>query len=343
MSHTCFRCGYFIPQGYTACPRCGAYVYTQNPPQAYPISPPPPPATVWRPSLIFQIKEALTTLFLRSPRIIKPSPTVYKRLPSPNVVKSLAIAAALMFIAGISLVHGGQWLVHIGTLIAGGVAPVMLVLLLFALDLHEHEPIQILLFLVAWGVMSTFVVILFHTIIPIFRGAPAWIAGPIPEEPAKIAGVYILASSVKYRDEFNDHLDGLVWGAAAGAGFAISENLAYILKLTTPGLFFGAAMPFEQAVLIRSMTGMMHVIATALVGRWLGLMKARFGTLKARDLIPGLLVGILFHMLWNASPYIILNVLLLLAGLFILFKYVKEALDDEKMWGWRMGYAPVEK
>lgn len=50
----------------------------------------------------------------------------------------------------------------------------------------------------------------------------------IPEEAAKLASVFAFAWR---KPEFDERMDGIVYGARAGLGFALVENVAYLLLL----------------------------------------------------------------------------------------------------------------
>lgn len=56
----------------------------------------------------------------------------------------------------------------------------------------------------------------------------ALIIAAVPEELAKMGSVYAFAWR---RPEFDERMDGIVYGARAGLGFALVENIAYLLTL----------------------------------------------------------------------------------------------------------------
>jgi RsiW-degrading membrane proteinase PrsW (M82 family) len=62
------------------------------------------------------------------------------------------------------------------------------------------------------------------------------------------------------------------------------------------------------------------------------------------DLIPGLVVAMLIHGLWNGLPHII-GIFVLLMSIpiaFWMYKFSKEASRDEALWGYATGLAPKE-
>lgn len=56
----------------------------------------------------------------------------------------------------------------------------------------------------------------------------AFVIAAVPEELAKIGSVYLFAWR---RPEFDERMDGIAYGARAGLGFALVENVAYLLTL----------------------------------------------------------------------------------------------------------------
>ncbi len=85
------------------------------------------------------------------------------------------------------------------------------------------------------------------------RGAPssygaglymAFVVAAAPEEAAKMASMLLFAWR---RPEFDERMDGIVYGARAGLGFALVENVGYLLTLPSSlgeyvALFLGRAV-----------------------------------------------------------------------------------------------------
>jgi len=118
------------------------------------------------------------------------------------------------------------------------------------------------------------------------------VLAPLLEEPAKALALLLLARTAR----FESTTDGFVFGAAAGLGFALSENLIY---------FHGAADAGDGALLagvlaLRTLySALMHAVATAAIGAAVGYVKFRNG--RRRVLVPllGLAVAVGVHALWN--------------------------------------------
>ncbi|PSQ40423.1 PrsW family intramembrane metalloprotease [Halobacteriales archaeon SW_5_68_122] len=133
------------------------------------------------------------------------------------------------------------------------------------------------------------------------------VVGPI-EEIVKLLAVRLYA----YRDDrFDSVVDGAVYGAVAGLGFATIENVLYITQnLQGSGALLTAmtvdfAAQFSEAVeagggitAVRSLAGPGHVIYSAFAGYYLGL--AKFNRENAVPIvIKGLVIAAFIHATYN--------------------------------------------
>ena len=123
------------------------------------------------------------------------------------------------------------------------------------------------------------------------------IVGPV-EEAVKLLAVRVLA----YRStHFDAVIDGAVFGAVAGLGFAAIENAIYIsgtlVQLGTDGSLIAAATGITT---VRALVGPGHVIYSAIAGYYLGL--AKFNPQYAGPLvIKGLLIAAFVHATYNST------------------------------------------
>lgn len=110
------------------------------------------------------------------------------------------------------------------------------------------------------------------------------------------------------RIEFDEHIDGIVYGVAIGFGFASAENILAILKIG------------EHIIVPRSLSAtLLHGLATGIVGFYFGIYK--FKRRKINILLKGLFLAVLFHGIYNLIiSYITANFLWVLI-LFMLFIY----------------------
>jgi len=118
------------------------------------------------------------------------------------------------------------------------------------------------------------------------------IKAPITEELAKASLIFI---TVKSRN-MDNLTDALVYGAAIGLGFGMTENALYFINNSSN------IQSWISLVIIRSaFSGVMHGISTSIFAAFI--MMARFNKISRRNYfyISGLMIAILIHFTWNYS------------------------------------------
>ncbi|MGZ4149621.1 MAG: PrsW family intramembrane metalloprotease [Actinomycetota bacterium] len=188
-------------------------------------------------------------------------------------------------------------------------------ILIVRLDLYEREPLSLAAGAFLWGAFAATALsldaggwnqVLALVTTPTFaaRWAPA-ITAPVVEETLKGLGVVLLYLIA--RDEVADTMDGFVYGALVGLGFAVIEDVAYFMAAfggTPAGVLHG----FYVRVLSSGLYG--HVLFTALTGMGVGAFVSLRGEASpGRRLAIALglfALAILGHALWN-SPTIDLS------------------------------------
>jgi len=121
------------------------------------------------------------------------------------------------------------------------------------------------------------------------------VVGPV-EESVKLLAVRLYA----FRDDrFDAVIDGAVYGAAAGLGFATIENALYIVQNTE--MVSGTLQMLSAGgdiTAIRALAGPGHVIYSAFAGYYLGL--AKFNPENAGPIVlKGLLIATAIHATYN--------------------------------------------
>ena len=123
------------------------------------------------------------------------------------------------------------------------------------------------------------------------------VVGPI-EETVKWLAIRVRAY---HSDAFRTVIDGVVYGAVAGLGFAAIENFVYITGSAVETVPAGASGQLEYAALTaaaRAFVGPGHIVFSAWAGFYLGL--AKFNPDNwAPIAVKGLLIAAFIHGLYN--------------------------------------------
>lgn len=173
------------------------------------------------------------------------------------------------------------------------------------IDRNEKEPFYLLAAAFFWGAVlaiaaSGLVNSIFGGIAGSVLGDPqtayqltASISAPIIEEVTK--GMALLVIFIGFARHFDNVLDGVVYGAFVGLGFATVENFHYYVQNPNIG---GAIALFIARGLIASIGS--HACYTALTGAGLGMFRVMRGG-ALRWLLPplGLAVAMFAHFAWN--------------------------------------------
>jgi len=179
------------------------------------------------------------------------------------------------------------------------------------------------------------------------------IVGP-GEETVKLMAVRLYAYT---DDRFNSVVDGAVYGAIAGLGFATIENSLYIVQnlqeageLADLSLGVGALAAGGDITAIRALAGPGHVIYSAIAGYYLGL--AKFNPENRGPIIlKGLLIAAVIHATYNSTVGIGSFAIAAVSGLpplaaFFVFIIIFDGIFGfyllRKIWHYRAVYRSVE-
>lgn len=195
--------------------------------------------------------------------------------------------------------------------LAAAIMPVLLYAgLIYWVDRYEKEPWWLLSAAFLWGAMpAAILALLFNFLfsLPAYaffsEGAAeftsAGFVAPVIEESVKaIALIMIL---IFRRNELDSPLDGIIYGAMVGMGFAMVENVLYYLTA------FGedGAAGWNSLVLIRGVIfGLNHALYTALTGLGIALARTdRRPLVRLGAPLLGLGAAITLHALHNVSMF----------------------------------------
>jgi RsiW-degrading membrane proteinase PrsW (M82 family) len=252
----------------------------------------------------------------------------------------------------------------VGLVVLSVVPAVGLAAYVYFSDITTSEPLELIVGTFMLGILFAGFAAILNTVLgPVVRGVPSMfgvlgaiagsvlffylVVGPV-EETVKLLAVRLHA----YRhDSFDAVIDGAVYGAAAGLGFATIENALYITRniggpgnelalgtaLTTAGLGWVAATLADISIpvagtgasgiigifesggritALRALAGPGHVIYSAFAGYYLGL--AKFNQEHAGPIVvKGLTIAALIHATYNVSVGIVPAVFSVAAAEFI--------------------------
>ena len=123
------------------------------------------------------------------------------------------------------------------------------------------------------------------------------VLGPAVEEIAKASALLVVLAV--WRGEIDDPLDGIVYGALAGLGFAATENVGYYVLAALQGGVPGLG----RALWLRGLLqGLNHAAFAAATGAAVGWAYGRRSRRPARAAIvlAGIGLSSLVHAVWNA-------------------------------------------
>lgn len=227
---------------------------------------------------------------------------------------------------------------------AAAVPILLYITLVYWVDRYEKEPWWLLTATFFWGAIpSIMVAYLLNTMfsIPVY-----WLAGdalgetisaafiaPIVEESIK--GLAVLGILVLWRHEIDSPLDGIIYGAMVGLGFALVENIYYFVNVYNEG----GLEAWGINIFVRSIVfGLNHALFTSLTG--LGIAVARMSTrplVKIVALVGGWMTAVFLHFLHNLSVSFG-NLLCLVAlfsdwaGVLLTFLIIVWAVLQERQW-----------
>ncbi len=183
-------------------------------------------------------------------------------------------------------------------------------LLVYALDLYEREPLSLVIGAFLWGAVAATTLAGFANdgwgLVVARVGGPEFAArwtaaltAPVVEEILKGMGVvliYLIAP-----DEIDDMMDGFVYGAVCGLGFAVVEDVFYFI-----GVFGGRPSGILQGFFVRVVASGLysHVLYTGLVGMGIGYFVSRRQRRPFRRRLTVVVslcaAAVLGHFLWNS-------------------------------------------
>ncbi|HPH35750.1 MAG TPA: PrsW family glutamic-type intramembrane protease [Methanoregulaceae archaeon] len=200
-------------------------------------------------------------------------------------------------------------------------------------DRYEPEPLSWILMVYIFGIVVTIPVAFIEGTLSII--VPEFLivvmVAPIVEE----AGKYLVVKKTVWESlEFDEPVDGIIYAAAAGLGFATLENVIYVFSALETSLLLALQTGLLRALI--SVPG--HVLFSAMWGYSLG--KARFLPQEQRTgvIATGLILAMAFHALFNLLLYDAIGfAVLILVVIPLLWFFVQKKIDQALL---SSGYRP---
>jgi protease PrsW len=213
-----------------------------------------------------------------------------------------------------------------GLILIGAFAmPIATLILFFELNTPRNVSLYRLMVLVGLGgIVSLFISLIGYNVSN-FTWLGASGAGII-EELGKLATLILIIRNPHYKYILN----GMLFGAAVGAGFAAFESAGYAFRI---GITHGSSAMMDNIALRGGLAPLMHVAWTAMVGAALWRVKKDQSITLAHLSNPRFLrilfVAVILHMLWDSPfypPFYFKEVLLGSAAWFIIWGLVQQGL-----------------
>jgi RsiW-degrading membrane proteinase PrsW (M82 family) len=194
------------------------------------------------------------------------------------------------------------------SIIAAIIPTVLYIMLIYWVDRYEKEPSWLLISAFLWGAIPSIVVaFVFNSVlsIPLYllagggtgdALAASLIAPPVEET---VKGIALVGIFFFWRHEIDSILDGIIYGAMVGMGFAIVENVYYFVNVFNEGgVEAWSVNIFMRAVVF----GLNHALFTSATG--LGIAIARMTTNRRVQFVApvvGWMVSVFLHFVHNAA------------------------------------------
>jgi protease PrsW len=215
-------------------------------------------------------------------------------------VSMIVLGLGGLAIAILIFLLGGPAGALIATLLAAISFPVM-ILICFWLDRYEPEPARYRLAALGWGAVAAVALsFIGEQLVFGLSGTNEFVnvalGAPVVEELSK--GLFLVAIVIFRRSQLHGLLDGIIYGALVGIGFAFVEDIIYYLQSLQSGqlgiTFFlrGVIGPFA------------HPLFTAATGLGIGIaVSTRRSGIRILAPLVGFLAAVVMHAIWNGSTF----------------------------------------
>ncbi len=265
------------------------------------MEPPPLPTSTPPPLPVAGIPPALPAARIA---VVAPSSTTRALLITGAILSALFVGLATLVLLGFSTGLMGL----LGGIVLALVPVPFYLLLALWIDRFEKEPVWMLAAAFLWGAtVAIFVAFILNTLAEAIFAisfaayasvATATISAPLIEELAK--GLALIIFYFWQRDEFDGVLDGILYAAMVGLGFAMMENILYYGRAISEGTSGGTVVTFFMRGVVSPFA---HPFFTSMTGIGLGFARQapKGSAWKLVAPVAGLCLAMGLHCLWNLS------------------------------------------
>lgn len=231
------------------------------------------------------------------------------------------------------------------SILAAAVPTMLYVTLVYWADRYEKEPLWLLGATFLWGAIpSILMAFVFNAIfgLPVYAlvsesqfadTAVAVFVAPLVEETVK--AFILLAIFLFWRHEIDSILDGVIYGAMVGLGFAMVENVYYFMN----EYWIGGVNAWGVNIVLRTLVfGLNHALFTSMIG--LGIAIGRLstnGAVKVMAPVMGWGTAVFLHFMHNltvsvGSIFVCATFIFDWGGVWLILIIILWALLQEKSW-----------
>jgi RsiW-degrading membrane proteinase PrsW (M82 family) len=188
------------------------------------------------------------------------------------------------------------------SILSAAALPIIFAIMTWYADFYEREPLRFVAAMFVWGIIAAGISYALNTafaslfsvqseiFMMVFFGI---LISPVIEEIVKSVGILLFSA----HHQFDDTLDGLLYGFCIGCGFAFIENLFYFtMKYSIFEIGFESWL---YLIIYRSFFNTLtHGFLTGFLGAFLGFFKFRMEKFTL-SYFPALFLVMILHMLFN--------------------------------------------
>ncbi len=195
-------------------------------------------------------------------------------------------------------------MLYLASALAAILPMLIYLVLIWRFDRYDREPFGLVLKNYLWGALGAIILAVLGSMIlsaglaqlipnkADLSNAETIYVAPFVEEITKGMFLLITVSNKK----FDNMTDGIVYGGAIGLGFGMTENFLYFIA------YGHNLQEWLIIVIIRTLfSAVMHCVATATFGAFLGYAKFKGISYKLTFPIIGLAIAMFIHFAWNFS------------------------------------------